>query len=108
MKRSPRLVGARGPRGSQTPGGAEGAPYLIVDEGGKEAPQGGSFPAGPQGGEEPSGGEPGAPVGSKAPTEPRPETEAEVSARAPKARDFVWSAATPGATAGAHVTAPGS
>ena len=34
--------GSETPKGSRIPGGAEGAPYIIVDNGGDEAPQGDS------------------------------------------------------------------
>jgi hypothetical protein len=33
--------------GPQVPGGAEGTPFIIVDEGGDEAPNGGSAASGP-------------------------------------------------------------
>ena len=92
MKRSPRPVGVRGPRGSRIPRGIEGAPYIIVDEGGDEAPHEGSVPVGPQGGQRPSSGEPEAPMGPKAPTEPCPETEV----KPPKAGTAIGATATQG------------
>ena len=90
--------------------GRRGHPYIIVDEGGDEAPKEGSAAPGPQGGEKSSGGEPEAPVGPKAPTEPRPNTRAKAEAWAgtPKAEAIVGATATPRAAAGAHPAAPGS
>ena len=90
---------------SQIPRGAEGATYIIVDEGGDEAPHGGSVPPGPQGGEKASDEGPKAPVGApKGPTQRRLETEAEGSMEAPKAGTTVGTTTTPGAAAGARPT----
>ena len=91
------LGGSETPDGSRIPGGAEGAPYIIVDDGGDEAPQGGSVPLGPQEGEMAPGGVPEVPAGPKGPTEPRPgaEEEAGGSAEAPKARTTIRATATP-------------